>query len=303
MIDVFSDVLRLIRLKSCVYFLRDFWTPWAMQLGGVEVAQFHAVLRGHCCIEAGGKTFEGVPGDIFLFPRGEPHVIADTAGQDAVLGSAFMQSLTDETPLFSDGATSTQLLCGHYEFRQDIQHPLLTELPSVIHIRNRIGTTHDILPILIREMNSAHPGATMVVEKLAEILLVEIIRASIAERGHPTGFFQGLTDHKIAKAIQLVHQSPDQILTLDEMSAAAGMSRSAFALHFKVTTGTTPIAYLTSWRMCLAHDYLQSENLSVWQTAGRVGYASEIAFSRAFKRHFGVNPGRVRQNTPQPANE
>lgn len=294
--DVFTDVLRLIRLKACVYFLKDFWSPWAMQLGDGSVAQFHAILRGHCVIEAGGKIYQGVPGDIFLFPHGQPHVIADKSKRNAVPGSAFMQSLEQETPLFSNGETVTQLICGHYEYSQVIQHPLFKELPSVIHIQHGSKISNDVLPILIREMNAANPGATTVVERLAEVLLIEIMRVYIAQSRQRVGFFQGLLDPRIAKAVQLVHQSPGSPLSLDDMAAAAGMSRSAFAFHFKFVTGITPVSYLTSWRMCLAHDLLQTDNLSVWKTAGQVGYLSEIAFSRAFKRHFGISPGHLRQS-------
>lgn len=303
MIDAFSDVLRLVRLKSCVYFLKDFWSPWGMQLGDGTVAQFHAVLRGHCTIEAGGKTYQGVPGDIFLFPHGAAHVIADKPEQAAVPGSVFMQSLELDTPLFANGDTATQIICGHYEYRQDFQHPLFKELPPVIHIQNDAGISNDVLPLLIREMNSVNPGADTIIERLAEILLVEIIRSHVAQSRQPVGFFQGLLDPRIAKAVQLIHQNANSTLTLDDLSSAAGMSRSAFAYHFKSVTGISPIAYLTQWRMCLAHDLLQSENLTVWKTAAQVGYASEIAFSRAFKRHFGVNPGHIRQskNTALPA--
>jgi len=296
MIDVFSDVLRLIRLKSCVYFLKDFCAPWGMQLGDGTVAQFHAVLRGFCTIEADGKTYQGVPGDIFLFPHGATHVIADKPEQIAVPGSVFMQSLEQDTPLFASGGTTTQIICGHYEYRQDFQHPLFKELPAVIHIKNNAGISNDILPLLIREMSSANPGTNTIIERLAEILLVEIIRAHITQSGQKVGFFQGLLDPRIAKAVQLIHQNANTPLTLDNLASAAGMSRSAFAYHFKTVTDLSPIAYLTQWRMCLAHDLLQSENLPVWKTAAKVGYASEIAFSRAFKRHFGVSPGRVRQS-------
>jgi AraC-like DNA-binding protein len=299
MIDVFSDVLRLIRLKSCVYFMKDFWSPWGMQLGDGTVAQFHAILRGHCVIEANGKTYQGVPGDIFLFPHGAQHTITDKPKQTVVSGMAFMQSLEQETPMFSKGEAATQLICGHYEYRQDFQHFLFKELPSVIHIKNNASISNDVLPLLTREIKTASPGSDTIIERLAEILLIDIIRAHIIQSEQYVGFFQGLLDPRIVKAIQLIHQSPDAPLSLDELSTVAGMSRSAFAFHFKSITGISPISYLTYWRMLLAHDLLHIENLSVWKTAAQVGYLSEISFSRAFKRHFGVSPGQIRQMKPQ----
>lgn len=299
--DAFSDVLRLIRLQSCIYFLRDFRSPWGMRLDGGGVAQFHAVLRGQCVIEAAGRVFQGAPGDVFLFPKGEPHVIADSEGRDVVSGQDFMQSLRSDSPLFNNGTNVTRLLCGHYEYHHDIRHPLIEELPAVMHMKSFESSAPEmlgnVLPALIREINADHPGATAVIEKLAEILLVQMIRAHVIEEDLQTGFLVALCDNRLARAVKLIHRQPGSAISLNAMAAEAGMSRSAFALHFKTIVGMSPFAYVTLWRMCRAHDLLQVSALSVSQTAIRVGYDSEVAFSRAFKRHFGTSPGSVQRNT------
>ena len=297
--DPFSDVLRLIQLKSCVYFQRDFWSPWAMQLGGNNVAQFHAVLRGHCVVKTADKIYHGAPGDIFLFPKYEPHMIADSENSKAVAGQAYMESLNSDAPLFSSGDTSTRVLCGHYEYRNDLSHPMIDELPAVIHLKSFESYAPEmmsnVMPALTREMGAVRPGSSAVIEKLAEILLVQIIRAHVEAENKPTGFLAGLCDSRLSKAVQLVHNLAGEKITLEDMAAAAGMSRSAFALQFKTTVGMAPIAYLILWRMCQAYELLQQSDLSVSQVAIRVGYESEIAFSRAFKRQFAVSPGRVRK--------
>jgi len=297
--DPFSDVLRLIQLKSCVYFQCDFWSPWAMQLGGNNVAQFHAVLRGQCVVKTEDKTYHGAPGDIFLFPKYEPHIIADSENSKAVAGQEYMASLNGNAPLFSSGDMSTRLLCGHYEYRNDLSHPMIDELPTVIHLKSFESYAPEmmsnVMPALTREMGAVRPGSSAVIEKLAEILLVQIIRAHVEAENQPTGFLAGLCDSRLAKAVQLVHNAPDEKITLEDMAAAAGMSRSAFALQFKTTVGMAPIAYLILWRMCQAYELLQQSGLSVSQVAVQVGYDSEIAFSRAFKRQFGVSPGKVRK--------
>ena len=299
MTDAFSDVLHFIRLKSCVYFVRDFWSPFAMQLDGNVVAQFHAVLRGNCVIEANGKQYQGAPGDVFLFPQCDPHVIADAPGRDAVSGPQFMESLGTDAPLFAEGESPTQLLCGHYEYRGDIRHPLIDELAPVIHVRAgdlfATDTMHAVIPTLTRELANPGPGSTAVVENLAEILLIQTVRAHVEQERIQVGVMAGLLDRRLARAFQLVHANYQHPLTLDDLGAAAGMSRSAFALRFKTVVGMTPIAYLALWRMCSAHDLLTFEGLTVAETAIRVGYESDIAFSRAFKRHFDKNPGAVRR--------
>jgi AraC-like DNA-binding protein len=299
MSDAFSDVLRLIQLKSCVYFLRDFSAPWGMQMQQGEFAQFHAVMRGQCAVTAAGQVLQGAPGDIFLFPGGLPHVISDVAnGDNTVPGEVFMQSLASDAPLFSQSPAATQLLCGHYEFHRDFRHPLFEELPPIIHVKSATGTNAqelpDVIRILVREMSTSPPGTTAVIERLAEILLIQVIRANLQTTDSRNNFAKGLSDPRLARAIQLIHQQPERRLKLGDLAAEAGMSRSAFAFHFRVKTGTTPSAYLTLWRMCLARGYLQDRGLSVTQSAHLVGYESEVAFNRAFRRHFGISPGKLR---------
>ncbi|MEH6547301.1 MAG: AraC family transcriptional regulator [Sneathiella sp.] len=296
--DVLSDVLRLVRLKSCVYFARDFCAPWGMQLGGGDVAQFHAVLRGQCVVKSMGETYYGAPGDVFLFPKCAPHIISDNDHGAAVAGSEFMASLEKGTPLFANGNIATQLICGHYEYRNDIEHPLIQELPDVIHVRFleqfAPGTFQSVLPILAQELTTEAPGAEIVIEKFAEILLVQVIRAHFKQEKTDTGLLAGIFDNKLGKAFALIHGNLDQPLTLEDLAAAAGMSRSAFALHFKTVVGMSPISYLASWRLSVAHDLLQTRHLSVSEAAYSVGYDSDVAFSRAFKRQFEKTPASVR---------
>ncbi len=297
--DILSDILRLIRLKGCVYFVRDFWSPWAMQMEGGAVAQFHVVLRGQCVVESRGRKWVGAPGDVFLFPRGETHTIADEQYRTAVRGQDFMQSLATDDPLFAEGEEQTQLICGHYEYRTNTGHPLIEELPAVIHIKSFESyspeTINSVLPALIRELKNDRPGAAVVVEKLAEVLLVQVLRAHYEQGKRAEGFLAAMFDKRLTRALRMIHSNYREGLTLDDLAAAAGMSRSAFALQFKSTMGVAPIAYLANWRMCQANDILQLGDLTLSQVADRVGYHSDVSFSRAFKRQFGINPSAVRQ--------
>ncbi|MCZ6839039.1 MAG: AraC family transcriptional regulator [Alphaproteobacteria bacterium] len=297
--DILSDILRLIRLKGCVYFARDFWSPWAMQMEGGAVAQFHVVLRGQCVIESKGRKWIGAPGDVFLFPRGQTHTIADEQYRTAVRGQDFMQSLETNDPLFAEGEELTQLICGHYEYRTNTGHPLIEELPAVIHIKSFESyspeTINSVLPALIRELKNDRPGAAVVVEKLAEIFLVQVLRAHYEQGKSAEGFLAAMFDKRLTRALRMIHSNYREGLTLDDLAAAAGMSRSAFALQFKSTMGVAPVAYLANWRMCQANDILQLGDVTLSQVADRVGYQSDVSFSRAFKRQFGKSPSAVRQ--------
>ena len=297
--DILSDILRLIRLKGCVYFARDFWSPWAMQMEGGAVAQFHVVLRGQCVIESKGRKWIGAPGDVFLFPRGQTHTIADEQYRTAVRGQDFMQSLETNDPLFAEGEEQTQLICGHYEYRTNTGHPLIEELPAVIHIKSFESyspeTINSVLPALIRELKNDRPGAAVVVENLAEIFLVQVLRAHYEQGKRAEGFLAAMFDKRLTRALRMIHSNYREGLTLDDLAAAAGMSRSAFALQFKSTMGVAPVAYLANWRMCQANDILQLGDVTLSQVADRVGYQSDVSFSRAFKRQFGKSPSAVRQ--------
>ncbi len=297
--DLLSDIFRRLELKSCVYFSRDFWSPWAMEIDVTGIAQFHVVTRGTCVLEFNGQVYEAVTGDVFLLPRGGGHILADKPNRNARPGGEVMQSFQSDTPLFATGEVATQLICGHFEYRNELKHPITEQLPPVIHIRAfenaAPGTISSILPMLVREMNTPQPGMTTVVERLAEVLLVQVLRSYLREQKHPTGFLAALTDPRLTKAIKTMHERIDDDLSLDELAQVAGMSRSSFAAQFKSVTGISPGGYLTQWRMFHACELLRVEKLPVVEVAVRVGYESEISFSRAFKRSLEITPAEYRR--------
>lgn len=299
--DVLSDVLRLIRLKSCVYFMQDFRAPWGMEIGGTSFAQFHAVVRGDCVAEVGGHCHLAEAGDVMLFPRGADHVLADENGRVAEPGMAVLQAIQEERPLFAEGGRATQLICGHYEYAGDSRHPLIEQLPDFIHVRgfDRVSpeTLDSVIPLLVREMSARSPGSDTVVERLAEVLLIQVLRAHLATERPSVGFLAAAGDPRISRAIRLVHEAHDRPLTLEQLADAAGMSRSAFAERFKEVAQISPISYLTRWRLERARQLLSPGGASVAEVANMVGYESDVAFSRAFKREYALSPTAYRSQS------
>jgi len=297
-IDLLSDIFRLIRLKASVYFVRDFRGPFGMSVADTGFAQFHAVIRGRCLLSCQSETIDLEAGDIVLFPHGDDHVLSDRPGRVAVPGKQVMASFTGDHPMFNDGDNSVKLLCGHYRFDNDLMHPLIESLPDLIHLKrfDRVisFSIDSILPFLVGEMNETGPGSDIVTERLAEILLIQIFRCHLRENQTTQGFLSALTDNRLARAIALIHGSYVKTITLEDMAAAAGMSRSSFAMHFRTAAGISPNAYLMRWRLACAHTLLREQGLSIGQTANRVGYESEVAFSRAFKRLYDISPSKVR---------
>ena len=301
--DILDDVFRMIELQSCLYFQRDFHAPWAMTVEGPDMAQFHIIIEGRACVE----TAEGVevlgPGDIVLFPRGKAHILADAPGREPVAGRAVMASFATPTPLFAEGALTTRLICGHYEYRRMPAHPLFDGLPDRLIVRTGNNGVENfdrtVLSMLVAESAGTDPGGTSVVERLAEVLLVQVLRRYFALNPAPGDFLAGVMDKRLSRAIAKIHADFDEPLTLTGLAEQAGMSRSGFAEHFRTVTGLAPLQYVTRWRMLSAEKFLHDPDLSVPDVAVRTGYDSDISFARAFKRIFGVTPAKYRQQQDQ----
>ncbi|MEH6403285.1 MAG: AraC family transcriptional regulator [Sneathiella sp.] len=210
-----------------------------------------------------------------------------------------MASIAGGVPLFSEGDVATQLICGHYEYRGDLHHPLITQLPNIIHIKSRemaeTGDLHSLVSVIIGELSAAAPGAKIIVEKLAEVILVKLLRLYLATVTQPKGFLAALNDDRLVHALNFMHGNSHENIPLEEIAQAAGMSRSSFSDRFKGVTGLSPVVYLARWRMFLACDMLRIGDLSLVQVAENIGYESEISFSRAFKRYLNVTPAEYRR--------
>jgi AraC-like DNA-binding protein len=300
MTDVLSEVLQHIRLTSCVYFQRDFFKPWGMKIENTGFAQFHVITRGTCIVHCDGQSHECSTGDILLFPRGLSHVLADASQTPAVDGPVAMASFGSDDPMFAIGDTATRVICGHYEYQPHISHPLIDELPEFIHVKSLdiVGgsVSISILPHILNELSVEQPGQSLIVERFAEILLVQTLRAYSAKSPHQIGFYAGLSNERLARAITFIHREYANPLSLSDLAETAAMSRASFAQHFKSITRMSPIEYLAKWRMVIAGNFLKTTSDSVADIAENVGYGSEISFARAFKRAYGVTPSSYRKS-------
>ncbi len=296
--DILDQIFKMIRLQSCVYFQRGFHAPWGMEISGTGFAQFHIVTRGTCYVESAGKTLDLSSGDVLLFPRGAAHTLADAPARTPAPGSDVMASLATATPMFSEGGAETGLICGHYAYRMHPSHPLITGLPDLVHL-HALHELMDpvalsVLPILICETRRSEPGAVSVSERLAEVLLIQILRAHVRDRPGLNGFLSALSDARLQRALERIHADFAAPLTLTDIAHHAGMSRSGLAQHFRQSIGLAPIEYLAKWRMLNAGELLQSGGRTVADVAECSGYDSQIAFARAFKREYGMTPTQFR---------
>lgn len=297
--DTLSDVLNLMRLRGCVYFLRNFAAPWGMEMPSGSNAQFHMVVRGRCWLRFDDERIELASGDVVVFPRGEAHLLLDDPNSIPSPGIRVLEAHAARQPIFVGSGEKARLLCGHFEFDRAFRHPLAAELPRLIHIKGLSSEQPDwfeaVTHVLIRETGADEPGATTVVDRLAEVLFIQVLRAYLIQSRPVCGFLAAIGDGQINRALRAIHEAAGTEVTLADIAREAGMSRSNLALRFKEILGETPMDYLTRWRMLKAQELLRTSDQPLLDIAERVGYKSEAAFSRAFKRQFEQSPGTFRR--------
>lgn len=277
---VLSDILRTMRVSGSVYFCERLSAPWSQEFGDATHSSFHLVRTGECFLTSGGTEEHLRAGDFVFVEAGRKHTLGDSAA--------------DGTP----GTSDTVLLCGYCSLDAPARHPLLESLRSLTIVRAEELGRHtwlkSTLEQLSHEYETATPGSEVVVDRLTEVLLVELIRINFG-RSETAGFIRALYDKPVAKTLALIHDKPENNWTLEALAAEAAMSRSAYAARFKELVGQTMFEYLTAVRMQRAQGLLRDSGLSLSKIAGSIGYSSRLAFSKAFKRATGTTPSRYRR--------
>ncbi|MEM7276454.1 MAG: AraC family transcriptional regulator, partial [Actinomycetota bacterium] len=268
---------------------------------------FHVVTSGTCVlIDGEGRRHSMGPGDIAILPRGSGHRATDGSDTDTpVVFDLPHHYVSRRYAILRHGAAAgplTTVVCGLVQLGHPAARPLLAALPEVIHVeRTTVGAGWDWLPpmlgLMAEETRRAKPGGETVVTRLCDVVVIQGLRHWIdTDPAARTGWLGALRDPEVGRAMALIHTEPAQPWTVEGLARAAGLSRSAFAVRFAELVGRTPKQYLTSWRMRLAEDLLATTSDGVLSIATELGYGSEAAFSRAFKRETGRPPSAVRRS-------
>lgn len=292
--DVLSDVLRPLRLRASVFMHSSFCGVWSLDSSGSGRATFHSIARGDCWLHMPGAAdpvaLRG--GDLVVFPRDAVHAItSDVRPPELPEHSGIVQS-GGEGP-------STSVICGYFEFESPLANPLLKTLPEMVHIRARDPGNAAWLDALMRfmrdETDRQAPGMDALIDKLADVLFIQVIRTHLRRYGGEHGLLAALVDLRISRALQAIHATPGDAWTVEGLAGIAGMSRSAFARRFQEIMDMAPIAYVTQWRMQRAYEQLRTGEKSVAAIAEDAGYQTEAAFRKSFKQVTGLGPGAVRR--------
>lgn len=301
--DVLTEVLSTLSLKGNIFCCSDLSAPWAMDLPKTDFAHFHVLERGSAWLKLknSNQTIALASGDLVIVTYGEGHIISDSPETPPVALDQILQQRRSSCNVIEYGGNGikSRLICGSFQFDRSTLSPLLAILPPLIHIQSNQGQMADwlesTLKMLAYEARNLKPGSQTILSRLIDIIFVQALRAWLEEQTELAGGWLGaLRDSQIGTSISLIHQDPGQNWSVATLANQVGMSRSLFAARFTTLVGEPPLAYLTRWRMHLAATTLAKEKATMTTVANSVGYESEAAFSKAFKRYFGISPSSYR---------
>lgn len=303
--DPVAEALHGVHMDGAFYCRSDFTAPWGLALPAIEdCLLFHVVIAGGCRLEIAGEAPRHLAaGDLALVPHGAGHVLNSEAGAAAAgLFTLPRESCNGryEALRHGGGGAPTRLLCGALRFVQPLARQLVALLPPVIHVTDWPGHQRawiaGTLRYIAAEASEPRAGGEAVLTRLADILVIEAIRAWIAAApAAQAGWLGALRDRQLGRALAQLHRDPARDWSVASLAEAAHMSRSTFAARFTELVGMPAMQYLARWRMQQALARLRDSDMSIAELAGQLGYESEAAFSRAFKRLLGISPGAARR--------
>ncbi|MBX3463966.1 MAG: AraC family transcriptional regulator [Planctomycetes bacterium] len=317
--DALSEVLKALHLEAGLFLEAEFTAPWCIDsapgkddvrhiLPSAEhVAIYHLLVDGTCRtrLPDEGTVLELTAGDLLMFPHGDGHLL----GSDLSRTPVPAEKLAQPSPtgglariVHGGGGARTRFICGYLACDSRLCRPLLGALPRLLRVA--LGQHQGAAWILgtiqraAEETRSPRAGTDAVLAKLSELLFVEAIRCHVESiPADQRSWLAGLRDPQVSRALRLLHAEPGRAWTVEELGQEAAISRSALAERFTQLIGEPPMQYLTRWRLALAARALREGNEPIVRIAGDVGYESEAAFNRAFKREFGMPPGTWRRHS------
>jgi AraC-like DNA-binding protein len=315
--DALSETLRVVRLVGAIFINARFTAPWCYQSPRADsgaaarllepsaerVVIFHLITEGECFVEMDSESPMHLnAGDAVVFPQGHAHRMCSTPGLEPAKG-ARLETVLSRRPrklAYGGGGRATRIVCGYLACDARLARMLLSGLPPVLKVSVRGSNAGAWLEASVQyalaEARSPRPGGAGVLAKLAEVLFIEVLRLYMNEQsaGRP-GWLAAVRDRIVGAALTELHARPAHTWTLEALARAAGTSRSVLAERFQQLVGSAPMEYLTQWRMLLAANLLCGSNAPLARIAEDVGYQTDTAFIRAFRREYGMPPAAWRR--------
>jgi AraC-like DNA-binding protein len=316
--DALSDVLKMVRLTGATFFDVFAKAPWVAESpqrdlilpkvlpGAGHLIAYHVLTQGRCFANiVGQEPIAMEAGEVIVFTKGDPHVLSSSPGMrsDPPSAEAVKAATSAQLPfvinLGEEGPIAAKLVCGYLACDAQPYNPLLDNLPPVIKARDSEDETpwlSQFIRLAATESTDKRAGGESVLAKLSELMFIEVVRRYLASMPpEQMGWLAGLRDPFVGKALSLMHARPERDWTIEQLAKDVGLSRSVLAERFADLVGIPPMQYLAKWRMQIAAGLLNSGSSNVANIAAEIGYASEAAFSRAFKKVVGVSPSDWRR--------
>lgn len=298
--DMLSQVLTQVRLRGGAVYRAELGAPWALRFPA-GAAHFYYVEQGAAWLQLDDQAPLPLQrGDLLMLPHRQHHTLSSGAlvapEEIEAVGRAHFGITRHVLRAGSNGA-ACRLIGGQFHFDGDAAAAVLSALPQVLHLPGHGAAAPPwldaITRFLLQEAHGGGPGSALMVSRLVDLLVIRALRSWAESQVRHPGWIAGLSELRLGRALRAIHAEPQRAWTVQALATLAGMSRSAFAERFTTAVGQAPLQYAQHWKLTLAHDML-AQGVLVTQAAGRSGYASEAAFSRAFKSHFGYSPSTVR---------
>ncbi|HUQ54596.1 AraC family transcriptional regulator [Lentzea sp.] len=297
MTDALGEALHLLRMSGTFYCRTELSEPWGLTMPDMtDCLWFHVLTSGRCDVEVDGAVTVLEPGDVLLVPGGQGHRLFHGDAESPLVTTLPQTFETENYAILhhGGGGAVTHLVCGAVRFDDPAAKHLVDVLPNVLHVR-QADDMRATIDLMSTEARTLRPGGEAVITRLADVLVIQTIRSWLAnDPAARTGWLGALQDQQIGQALALIHRDPAQPWTVERLAHQTAMSRSAFAARFTDLVGEPAMRYVTRWRMHVAVNRLRNRDSTVSEVARGLGYESEAAFSRAFKRVVGVSPGQAR---------
>lgn len=297
--DVLGDILETLRFRSSIFFYSELAAPWGMSLSKEEFLRFHILLSGECIVGSDHLDIVNVKeSDIIMLPNGSPHWIADKPGRNLIPSEDAGNACILNKPLFQNGKITNRLMCGLVKFDSGHSHPIIAALPDIMHFSliERSGPIWSVIELIDSEMERYKDPGNRIIDRLAEVLFLQLLENFIAKEENESIFLSALHDRRIHHALSIIHKNPEFDWSLSSLSERVGMSRATLVRRFQDVVGMTPMAYLADWRVMKAYSLIKYTIIPLEQIAETMGFASARTLNKTFQRHYGCTPRELRKS-------
>lgn len=297
--DVLQDVLETLRFRGSIFFRSSLAAPWGISLEKSRSPRFHIALSGQCYVGSDNNDAVQVDAqDVIMLPNGNSHWISDQPGRKLVRSSVAADACELNSPLFQEGEITNHLICGIIQFDQDMSHPIFNALPSVMHFPalKTSGTSWSVIKLIEKEMDNDRLQNGGIVDRLTEILFIQLMDHYVSNSENATGFLAALSDKRVYKALSLIHREPEFDWTLSLLGERSGMSKATLVRRFQEIVGVAPMSYISDWRIMKAYNLVKYTSTPLEQIADSLGFASARTLTRSFRRHYNCTPSVLRKS-------